>query len=178
MQSDPQFYNQSRPYPQHGYHQSHDTVNTGMTNGSDSTGPWGNSTDPSSENSSLDRVYAMNKPPPPPQHQQQPQQLNDGYGSYNQNGYNGPIMEEQGSGAYGDYPYQNGYGQQQNGYGQQQNGYGNPRANYPRHNTAPNDGPRRAPMGPPPPSKLPSNRAEPEKRKSWISRKFSRKDSN
>jgi len=38
------------------YHQSHDTVNTiGESSGSQSE-PWGNSTDPSSENSSIDRV--------------------------------------------------------------------------------------------------------------------------
>ncbi|KAK3105490.1 hypothetical protein LTR53_018332, partial [Teratosphaeriaceae sp. CCFEE 6253] len=37
-----------RPYNgQHTYQQSGDTVNTGVTNGSDSTGPWANSTDPS-----------------------------------------------------------------------------------------------------------------------------------
>lgn len=64
-------------YPQHGYHQSHDTV------GSDSTGPWANSTDPSSENSSLDRINATSKPSP------------DGYG-YN-NYSSGPIPED---GAY------------------------------------------------------------------------------
>lgn len=38
------------------YHESHDTVNTiGESSGSQSE-PWGNSTDPSSENSSIDRV--------------------------------------------------------------------------------------------------------------------------
>lgn len=40
------------------YHESHDTVNTiGGSSGSQSE-PWGNSTDPSSENSSIDRVQA------------------------------------------------------------------------------------------------------------------------
>lgn len=40
------------------YHESHDTVNTiGESSGSQSE-PWGNSTDPSSENSSIDRVQA------------------------------------------------------------------------------------------------------------------------
>lgn len=91
MQSEPSM-NGGRPYgqPQHGYHQSHDTVNTGYTNGSDSTGPWANSTDPSSENSSIDRNMATNKPQTPM----------DGYG------YNAPIMEEQG---YDQYPH-DGYG--------------------------------------------------------------------
>ena len=62
---------QSAPYNQHRmsadyslyqghdrYHESHDTVNTiGESNGSQSE-PWGNSTDPSSENSSIDRAQA------------------------------------------------------------------------------------------------------------------------
>ncbi|KAK5172109.1 uncharacterized protein LTR77_003747 [Saxophila tyrrhenica] len=163
MQSDPQFYNQSRPYPQqHGYHNSHDTVNT---HGSDSTGPWANSTDPSSENSSLDRVNGVNSMSKGPA---------DMHAAYNQgqNGYNGPIMEEQGQGAYGDYPYQNGYGQQQ----QQQNGMG--RGQRERNNTAPSQQPRPMQLnsGPPPPSHglPPASRPEPEKRKSWLSRKFSK----
>lgn len=45
------------------YHASHDTVNTmGESSGSNSTEPWGNSTDPSSENSSIDRVHAIKQP--------------------------------------------------------------------------------------------------------------------
>jgi len=58
MQSEPYM---QRPYPpHHGYHQSQDTMATGVTNGSDSTGPWANSTDPSSENSSIDKNYPSN----------------------------------------------------------------------------------------------------------------------
>jgi hypothetical protein len=164
MQSDPQFYGRPQPFqpPQHQYNQSHDTVNT---NGSDSTGPWASNTDPSSENSSLDRVNAMNKSPA------------DVYAAYNQqqgqNGYNGPIMEGE---EQGQYPYQNGYG------GQQQNGGGfkGPRDGYQRHNTAPNGPPRPMQLNsgpPPPPGHLPSNhKPEPEKRKSWLSRKFSKKN--
>ncbi len=171
MASDPQFYNQQRPYqqPQHGYHQSHDTVHT---NGSDSTGPWANSTDPSSENSSIDKVNAMNKTPAEiyAAHNQNQNQ------NQAQNGYNGPIMEEQGQ---GEYPYQRGYGQK--GPPQQNGGFNGPRDGYPRHNTAPSDGPRR-PMqlnsGPQPPGgQLPaSTRPEEEKRKSWLMRKFSKKE--
>ncbi|KAK5677686.1 hypothetical protein LTS10_009569 [Elasticomyces elasticus] len=75
--------NQPRPYGQHSYQQSGDTVNTGVTNGSDSTGPWANSTDPSSENSSIDKNLAA-------QH---------GYGP---NGYGSPtIQEDQVAGPYG-----------------------------------------------------------------------------
>ncbi|KAF2719932.1 hypothetical protein K431DRAFT_286241 [Polychaeton citri CBS 116435] len=129
--------------PQHGYHSSYDTVNTGA---SDSTGPWGNSTDPSSENSSLDRVNATMKP-------------QDGYpaGAYpNPNGFQGPIPEEQGSGSYNPgYPAQ-----------------GMP--------VQPPAGRRPIALGnstSSPPTKLPTgSRPEPEKRKSWLKRRFSKKD--
>lgn len=148
FQSDPQTYNQ-RPYQHHGYHQSYDTVNTGYTNGSDSTGPWANSTDPSSENSSIDRT--MNKPGTPM----------DGYGSYGSNGYHGPIMEESAANAYGEYPEQqdfqynyNGQSRPQDSFAaqqayyaqqqrdayeqqqQQQSGYGMQGGAYGRHNSA------------------------------------------
>lgn len=194
MQSDPQIYSQQRPYPQHGHHQSHDTVNTGVTNGSDSTGPWANSTDPSSENSSLDRVTA-NKPQTPM----------DPYGQYPQNGYNGPIMEDE---VYGDYWQQDAaYGGQNGAY--QPNGYqqpdpqsnqppqqqfSSPREIYARHNSAPlppqhayngTGGRRPMPLNAPPPSGPPARyngghsygtRPQAEKRKSWLARKFSKKD--
>ncbi len=146
MQSDSQIYTGQRPYPQHGYHQSHDTV---QTNGSDSTGPWANSTDPSSENSSLDRVNAMNKP----------HGVADPYG---QNGFHGPIMEDPAAGAYGDYPQQ-----------------GAPRDNYRRHNTAPGGRPMQlnGPPAPPAHGQLPSAAKQaPEKRKSWLARRFSKKE--
>ncbi|KAK5698267.1 hypothetical protein LTR97_007228 [Elasticomyces elasticus] len=75
--------NQPRPYGQHSYQQSGDTVNTGVTNGSDSTGPWANSTDPSSENSSIDKNLAAQ----------------NGYGPH---GYGSPtIQEDQVVGSYG-----------------------------------------------------------------------------
>ena len=165
MQSDPPLYGQPRPYPQHGHHQSHDTVYTGVTNGSDSTGPWANSTDPSSENSSIDKVTAMNKPTTPM----------NGYGNYGSDGYNGPIMEEQGG--YGDYPQRNRYGQP-SGY-PPQNGYGRP--NGAPSVQAPNAGRRPIPlsnsgeMASTPGGGLPSaQRKEPEKRKSWLKRRFSK----
>ncbi|KAI9812426.1 MAG: hypothetical protein M1827_004657 [Pycnora praestabilis] len=65
MNSEPALnsYNNSHGvYPSHGYQQSQDTVNTGVSNGSHGTDPWGNSTDPSSENSSLDRIQQLGKP--------------------------------------------------------------------------------------------------------------------
>lgn len=139
-------------YPQHSYHQSHDTVNT--TNGSDSTGPWANSTDPSSENSSIDRVNAVAKPNP-----QDP---------YAQNGqFQGPILEEYGPGSYGGaYP---------------QNGGSMPT----QPPTAANQPRRPIPLGGNPSGSasyqnsggLPSAaRQEPEKKKSWLKRRFSKND--
>lgn len=68
-------------YPAHGYPQSFDTVATGNSNGSSE--PWGNSTDPSSENSSIDRMHAMNHKMEDP--------------------YRGPIMEDGSA-----YPYPQG----------------------------------------------------------------------
>ena len=204
MQSESQLYGRPYPQPQHGYHQSYDTVNTGMTNGSDSTGPWANSTDPSSENSSLDRVTAMTKPQTPGM---------DGYGQYPSNGYNGPIMEEQGPNAYGAYTEQNdfaphngmggrqdGFAAQQSHYAQQdgygrQDGYGMPNGSgmhnppYGRTNGAPlvqqpppaNGGRRPIPLnsgayGMRSPDPLPpTTRQEPaQKRKSWLKRRFSK----
>lgn len=156
--SDPGAYGH-RPYPQHTYHQSQDTMNTGVTNGSDSTGPWANSTDPSSENSSIDKVAAATKGENQGMNGHGP----NGYG--NQSQFQGPIMEEQGSGSYGGaYPQQNGFG---------------PRGGAPPAQ-APNGQQRRPiPLGNsgPPPANLPSQtRAEPEKRKSWLSRRFSKKE--
>ncbi|KAK5135366.1 hypothetical protein LTR08_005308 [Meristemomyces frigidus] len=90
MMSDGAMYQQNRPYQPHGPHQSQDTMHTGVSNGSDSTGPWASGTDPSSENSSIDRNMANGKQPE----------------NYGQSGFGPPIMEEQGAGAYGS----NGYG--------------------------------------------------------------------
>ena len=54
-----QGYNEPGVYPGPSYRESYDTVNTGGSSGSPSE-PWGNSTDPSSENSSLDRTHYGN----------------------------------------------------------------------------------------------------------------------
>lgn len=71
-------------YPQHGYNDSYDT----NAQHSDGTGPWANSTDPSSENSSLDRANGVPK-------------QTDAYGH---DIYNGPpIMEEYASDSDGGY---------------------------------------------------------------------------
>ncbi|KZF25984.1 hypothetical protein L228DRAFT_264419 [Xylona heveae TC161] len=64
MNSDPMLakYNSGQGvYPTHGYQQSYDTVTTGASGSSQMTEPWGNSTDPSSENSSIDRMQTSSK---------------------------------------------------------------------------------------------------------------------
>lgn len=141
MASEPMMYGGQRQYPQHGYQPSHDT-------GSDSTGPWANSTDPSSENSSIDRIA-----PPTKQYGENGYQQNghtqNGYGP---NGFQGSIPEE------GGYPMRSG--------------------------APPVQAPERRPIplgnsgdAPPPPGQLPSTRRpEQEKRKSWLSRRFSKKN--
>ncbi|KAL9086175.1 MAG: hypothetical protein Q9165_007240 [Trypethelium subeluteriae] len=109
LNSDPTLsrYNNPNPnasqgvYPSHGYHQSYDTVNTGMSNGSESTGQWANSTDPSSENSSIDRVN-------PPSAKQEPQETYGLTGFGGAPNLQGPILEEYGTGSHGAaYPVPN-----------------------------------------------------------------------
>ncbi|KAL8782835.1 MAG: hypothetical protein Q9213_005074 [Squamulea squamosa] len=88
--SDPLLYgtNNQGVYPTHGYHQSHDTVASASGNESHNTDPWGNSTDPSSENSSIDRIQHGPKPDPAETYG-----LN-GFGGAPQ--FQGPIFEEHG----------------------------------------------------------------------------------
>ncbi|KAL2353157.1 hypothetical protein BJ546DRAFT_129754 [Cryomyces antarcticus] len=177
-------------YPQLGYHQSYDTVNTGVTNGSDSTGPWANSTDPSSENSSIDKVNALTS---------RPDQSGENHGSNGPNGpsgpqgqFRGPIMEEYGPGSNGGaYPNPNAFGQI--GY-PSQNGNGYAPA-LPAHTRTP---PSRnviklggdssssaftsaSPSGPtyPASSSRPSLQPTPsknEKKKGWLKSRLSKKD--
>lgn len=144
MGSDPMMYGQ-RPYPQHAHQQSQDA-------GSDSTGPWANSTDPSSENSSIDRIAPPAKPYG--ENGYQPNgYAHNGYGP-NGHGYNqGPIPEE------GGYPMRGGA----------------PPVQAPERRPIPLGNSGDAPL--PPPGQLPSTkRPEPEKRKSWFGRKFSKKN--
>ena len=166
-------------YPSHVHQQSYDTVNT-ASNQSHATDQWGNSTDPSSENSSIDRVQPQ--PPPKPD-------LGEAYGF---NGFGGgpqlqgPILEEHDYDAprYG----QPGYGQSQAG-----NTNGNP---YQGNDARPSVPPHGAPVPPPKqagprvPMKLGASTGrssnpqynpqyaptvdKSEKRKSWIKKRFSR----
>ncbi|MCJ1478934.1 hypothetical protein MMC13_007618 [Lambiella insularis] len=177
--SDPMLYghNSNKVYPSHDYQQSYDTVTSGTgTNGTDQ---WGNSTEPSSENSSIDKTQPA-KP-----------DLAEIYGFSGFGGgpqFQGPILEEHGQGAptYG----QPGYGQPS--YGQSQ-GRPSPSRAYQGNGVPP----------PPPPHIMPRESAPrvpiklgglpgsssyangpvqisrtdtSEKRKSWLKRRFSKKD--
>lgn len=161
-------------YPTHGQQPSYDTVNT-ASNQSHATDQWGNSTDPSSENSSVDKFQ-----PGPPK-----QDLGEVYGF---NGFGagpqlqGPILEELGHDApsYG----QPGYGLSQtdntNGYPYQGNDIPPAVPTHKLSKVSRQEATSGAPIrlgassnssynsGPPP---MPDKR---EKRKSWLGRRFSR----
>ncbi|KAF2146934.1 uncharacterized protein K452DRAFT_283136 [Aplosporella prunicola CBS 121167] len=155
------------PYPSQYYQHSRDTVNTGASNSSGE--PWGNSTDPSSENSSIERTTPNPKP-----------DLNEQYGF---NGFGGdPIAEE--------YDYANrGYAPPVNGYrngGYPQQDYSSP-PQPPPHAARPNGNMIKLGDGPPPqpisgatngaaaaPRRPQVQTADSDKRKSWFKRKFSK----
>lgn len=166
--SDPALYGHNgsqEVYPSHAQQMSYDTVGS-ASNGSHATDQWGNSTDPSSENSSIDRVQAPTKVVKP--------DLGETYGFNGFGGgpqFQGPILEEHGQGApgYG----QPGYGQEQavarNGYSQQGNGAAPPP---PPHK---DDRPRvPIKLGAPPVGSRPPPPVDTEKRKSWLKRRFSK----
>lgn len=173
--SDPALYGHTNGqgiYPSHGHQQSNDTV-ASASNGSHATDQWGNSTDPSSENSSLDRVQGVAKSDP-----------GEAYGFNGFGGapqFQGPILEEHGHGAPG-------YGQP--GYGQERlaagDGYayqGNATAPMPPPHAPRKDNARRVPIKlggsssrgeAPPVSSRPSPSVDTEKRKSWLKKRFSK----
>lgn len=167
--SDPALYGQNSHgvYPTHGYQQSYDTVGSASVNGSGATEQWGNSTDPSSENSSIDRVQPPQKPDVGEQYGF------NGFGGAPQ--FPGPILEEHGA----DAPA---YGQP--GYGKT---HATPGAGFPYqgNDVAPAPPPHSAKQTPPrvpiklggstPPVNGDSSPTSPgDKRKSWIKRRFSK----
>ena len=167
--SDPALYGQNNQgvYPSHGYQQSYDTVASASVNGSGATEPWGNSTDPSSENSSIDRVQPASKPDVAEQYG-----LN-GFGGAPQ--FQGPILEEHGqnSPAYG----QPGYGQSHMAPGGGFPFQGNdvappPPAHGGRGQTAPRVPIKLGGSAPPVSSSPPAPSSE--KRRSWLKRRFSK----
>ena len=172
MNSDPALYGQNsqlsqNPYHSHSYQQSYDTGGSTSANESHSTDPWGNSTDPSSENSSIDRVQQISKP-----------DLGEVYGF---NGFGGapqlhaPILEERGSGAA--ISGQPNYGQSQITPGAGKPYQGNRDIRGVPPSAPPSDKTVRSE-----PIRLGNPRALPqdmpnvtaEKRKSWLKRRFSK----
>ncbi|KAL8631505.1 hypothetical protein Q9189_002723 [Teloschistes chrysophthalmus] len=169
VNSDPTLYgsNAQGVYPAHGYHQSYDTVASGSGNESHNTDPWGNSTDPSSENSSIDRVQHAPKP-----------DLAETYGFNGFGGvpqFPGPILEDH---AMDESSYRN-----SSGHGPSQktlNGF--PTQN---KTTLPPTPPPHAPpkqdlpkvpikLGNSPVKDRSSAHSNGEKRRSWLKRRFSR----
>ena len=167
--SEPILYHNNPPdppeiYPSHDLTNSYDTVGSSGY-GSHGTDQWGNSTDPSSENSSIDRVQ------PPPK-----QDLAEAYGFSGFGGgpqLQGPILEELGHGAPA-------YGQP--GYGQE---HTNARGGHPYQGSEapPSVPPHVPPKEIPPRGPIKLGKASPtqtaggdvaEKRKSWIKRRFSK----
>lgn len=180
--SDPALYgNNSKPnshgvYTNQSYQSTYDTVaTTGSGSGNSNAEPWSNSTDPSSENSSVDRVNPTAKP-----------DLAETYGFSGFGGapqFQGAMLEEPGRAgpAYGQQNYgQNGAYQ---GYGQQNSDIPPPP---PPHMS-------KRPGGNHPLPKLPTSQSMPRydtnrhtpaveqngldsggKRKSWLRRRFSK----
>ncbi|KAL8842423.1 MAG: hypothetical protein Q9170_000551 [Blastenia crenularia] len=152
-------------YPAHGYHQSFDTVASASGNESHNTDPWGNSTDPSSENSSIDRVQAQ-KPDPTETYGF------NGFGGAPQ--FQGPILEENGvnSPSYG----QVGYGQPQGSMNGSPLHSRNGGLSAPPQHGASNQTSPRVPikLGNLPGKGRPLPDAPAERRKSWLKRRFSK----
>ena len=144
---------------------NYDSYENGMN--SDSTGPWNNSTDPSSENSSIDRAHAAVKAQPP--------QGTDGYG-YNDGFGNGvPIMEEYDSGS-------DGYGMSRRANNNNNNMGAPPVPGHAQQQSQPQAPPARAPIqlggGGGVPASLPSMARKPsvkeEKKKGFFKKRFSK----
>lgn len=167
MNSDPALFghNSQNTYHSHGYQQSYDTGGSNSANESHGTDQWGTSTDPSSENSSIDRVQQASKP-----------DLAEVYGFNGFGGapqFEGPILEEHGQGtpAYG----QPGYGQSQMKSGGGKPYQGNGASNVHSPHLPPKENVSRMPikLGSSPPSKL-SPPVSSEKRKGWLKKRFSK----
>lgn len=166
--SDPALYGHNNAqgiYPSHGHQQSYDTV-ASASNGSHATDQWGNSTDPSSENSSIDRVQTAPKP-----------DIGEAYGFNGFGGvpqFQGPILEEHGQDAPG-------YGQP--GYGQSQLTHGNGfpyqgnQVPVPPPHAPPKDTEPRVPINlgdSPVGSRAPPSVDTDNKRRSWLKKRFSK----
>lgn len=162
---EPMSNNNSGVYPPNGNPQSYETVTTASGSGS-SGEALGYSTDPSSENSSFDRIPAASR-----------QEYNEGY-----NGYLQPLSNVQTKDGYahGGHPSQlsQQYGAGGASQGYQSNGYLPQKKSSPPPNTE--NVPPRVPIklgksaGGPAQNSTPEPVQEKEKRKGWFSKRFSR----
>ncbi|KAL8694428.1 MAG: hypothetical protein Q9218_000920 [Villophora microphyllina] len=170
VNSDPTLYGSNAApnvYPTHGYHQSYDTVASGSGNESHNTDPWGNTTDPSSENSSIDRVQQAPK-----------SDLAETYGFNGFGGvpqFPGPILEDHAMDG-SSYGNPSAYGQPQkamNGFSAHNKTTLPPT---PPPHVLPKQNPPRVPikLGNSPVKDRSSSQPNGEKRKSWLKRRFSR----
>lgn len=169
MQSDPgwnRYSNGHNVYPSQGHQQPRDTVVAGGSNGSLSEP---HSADPSSENSSIERGYPVNKP-----------DMGEQYGFSGFGGGPQPILEEYGNDA----------GPSNNGYFPPQHNAGNVPPPVPMKTAGPPPPPAHNPnmikltnsqgQGPPPanggrPNVLSRKSTEAsDKRRSWFKRRFSK----
>lgn len=130
----------------------------GTQEGSDSTGPWANSTDPSSQNSSFERLNGMNKHGQSPEHYN----MHDPYAGQ-------PISEERDDYGLPPQPPSKGY----NNYPQQQN-YAPEPARQPIKLGGGGGSGMYEHQGGQLPSAARSAPSPPEKRQSWLGRRFSK----
>lgn len=170
VNSEPSLYghNGQGVYPTHGYQQSYDTVATSANGSGGYNDQWRDSTDPSSESSSIDRLpQNTSKPEPTESYGFQ------GFGGGSQ--FQGPILEEHGIGtpAYGEPGYGGSPQRSRGAAGAPFQGYRAQGPVPPPHAPPKDDDRPRVPIklggGPPSPS---TNKGE--KRKSWLQRRFSR----
>ena len=158
-------HNNQNSYSSPAYQQSYDTGGSISANESHGTDQWGTSTDPSSENSSIDRVQPAPKP-----------DLGEVYGFNGFGGapqFQGPILEEHGQGdpTYG----QPRYGQSQSvaGAGRPYQGNGESAGPSPKLHPKENIPTGPIKLGNSPAGNL-SSSGTGEKRKSWLKRRFSK----
>lgn len=176
MNSEPMLYGNGKQPANlyvHGYHQSHDTVTSGT--GSHQTEPWGNSTDPSSENSSVDRINTIPKA-------NEPSSLAEGYGMIGFGGNQQYQLEEYGVPQQPQSAYGRGHGNGPAGPTGQMGSQGMARYQNMPQDSRPLPPPkevRRAPikLDAPPGSALTRQESRQSstggKRKSWFKRRFS-----
>lgn len=161
--------NNSHVYP-YGYQQPTEASGSSSANESHGTDQWGNLTDPSSENSSIDKVQQAPKP-----------DLGEIYGFSGFGGapqFQGPILEEHGQdeAACGQLKYGHSQGIAGGGYPYQGKRAANEAPPPPPPHASPKEDVHRVPikLGSSPISASTSPSPTGDKRKSWLRRRFSK----